>query len=181
MQVLAAGSASFFFFHNGYRIAAVINEVFGVRSAEYMTAGGFRLMEDFQKRSPQMFAGLPADQYPYLFMLRREWVEPAAVNPLTQLFYAPAPRIGFSATERRVLERALLNESDGSIARNLGVSDDTVKKIWRNIHERVGQNAGYLLPEEHRRADGARGQEKRRHLLEYLRTHLEELRPPRSG
>ena len=179
-QVLTTMGAAFYFFHGGYRISTLTAEVYGAAAAAYMAAGGFRLTEDFQKRSPGTFADLPPDQYPYLFMLRREWVEPAAVNPLTHLFYAPAPRIGFSATERRVLERALLNETDGSIARNLGISDDTVKKTWRNIYERVGRNAGYLLPEERRTAAGGRGQEKRRHLLEYLRTHLEELRPPRS-
>jgi len=102
------------------------------------------------------------------------------VNPPAQLFFAPAPRIGFSTTERRVLERALLNQSDEAIARGLSTTEDAVKKTWRNIHERVDRNASYLLPERHRASAGARGQEKRRHLLEYLRVHLEELRPPRA-
>jgi len=160
-QVLAVGSAAFFFFHGGYRVRSIINEVYGGENAAYMSAGGFRLVSDFQKRSPETFAGVPPDQYPYLFMLRREWVEPAAVNPLTQLFFAPAPRIGFSTTERRVLERALLNQSDEAIARGLSTTEDAVKKTWRNIHERVDRNASYLLPERHRASAGGRGQEKR--------------------
>ena len=178
-QILGAGSAAFYFFHAGYRVRTMINEVYGAGPAAYMTAGGFRLIADFQKLSPSSFAGVPPAQYPYLFMLRREWVEPGAVNPLTQIFLAPAPRIGFSATERRVLERALLNEADGSIARSLGISADAVKKTWRNIHDRVGRNAPYVLPQSHPSSTGSRGQEKRRHLLDYLRSHMEEIRPTR--
>lgn len=179
-QVLPVSSAAFYFFHGGYRIRTLICEVYGSGAAAYITAGGFRLMHDFQKMSPAEFTGTPPEQYPYLFMLRREWIQPAAVTPLAQLFFVPAPRIGFSTTERRVLERALLNEADGSIARSLGISGDAVKKTWRNIHERVGRNAQFLMPEAGRSKAGSRGREKRRHLLDYLRTHMEELRPIRQ-
>ena len=50
-QVLTVGSASFFFFHSGYRIKAIVNEVFGPQHAHYMELGGFRLMHDFHPKS----------------------------------------------------------------------------------------------------------------------------------
>lgn len=180
-QVLSAGSSAFHFFHAGYRLRTVLNEVYGANAAAYMTAGGFRLVHDFQRLAPTVFADVPAEHYPYLFMLHREWIVPAAVNTMAQLFFAPNPRIFFSASERRVLERALLNYSDAHTAQCLGVSDDGIKKTWRRIHERVELHAPFLLPETSRMPCGSRGQEKRRHLLEYLRTHLEELRPARPA
>jgi hypothetical protein len=61
------------------------------------------------------------------------------------------------------------------------VSLDAVKKSWRAIYERVDTVAPRLLGARvvtgevpHRHA------ERRRHLLDYLRTHLEELRPVAS-
>ena len=177
-QVLAAGSAAFYFFHGGYCVNWVINEVYGEQAAHYMEAGGFRLVRNFQKETPAAFADISPAHYPYLFLLRRDWIEPGAVNPLSMLLSKPAPpRIFFSNTERRVLERALLNESDAQICAGLGVSVDAVKKTWRSIYARVSRQASFLIPASDLGPSGSRGQEKRRHLLEYLRTHLEELRP----
>jgi hypothetical protein len=176
-QALAAGAGAFHFFHGGYRVNCVINEVYGLQAARYMEAGGFRLIRDFRREGPAAFAGIPREHDPYLFMLHRDWIEPGAVNPLTMLFSAPAPRIYFTATERALLERALLNESDAQICANVGVSLDAVKKTWRNIYDRVSRRAPYIIPAGDLGPSRGRGQEKRRHLLEYLRTHLEELRP----
>jgi DNA-binding CsgD family transcriptional regulator len=177
VQVLNAGSASFYFFHSGYRIRTIIAEHFGAQAARYMERGGFRLVHDFRRISPAAFAGVPDEDVPYFFALRREWVEPAAISPLSQLFEAQPPRIYFSASERRILERALLNESDAAIAEALGISRNAVLKTWRGIYDRVDRRLPQLIPKGG--AAGGRGQEKRRHLLLYLRAHLEELRPSR--
>jgi DNA-binding CsgD family transcriptional regulator len=87
----------------------------------------------------------------------------------------PAER--YTSKKRRVLERALLNESDAAIADALGISRNAVLKTWRGIYERVDRRLPQLVPKG--RATDGRGQEKRRHLLLYLRGHLEELRPGR--
>jgi hypothetical protein len=177
VQALMAGSAGFFFFHTGYRIKMIINEVFGSQARQYMANGFDQLAKDFQHEAPAAFAGVSPEDYPYLFLLRREWVKPAAVNPLSQLFLSPAPQLFFSAAERHILERALLNESDAQIAKSLGISIDRVKKTWRNAFARVNRGAPHLIPASDLETRGARGQEKRRYLLAYLRIHLEELRP----
>jgi hypothetical protein len=177
-QVLNAGSAAFYFFHGGYRIRTMLNEVYGEQAARYMERGGLRLVHDFRQTSPAAFAGVPDHKLPYFFALRREWVEPAAISPLSQMFTAPQPRIFFSAAERRILERALLNETDAAIAEALGISRNGVLKAWRGIYERVDRRLPQLIPKRGA-TDGSRGQEKRRHLLLYLRVHLEELRPGR--
>jgi DNA-binding CsgD family transcriptional regulator len=176
-QVLIAGTSAFYFFHSGYCINAMANEVYGAQSAEYMRRGGFRLICDFQQESPAEFVGLPTAHYPYLMLLRREWVEPAVIDPMSQLFLQRPPRIGFSNSERRVLEGALLNESDAQIAARLGLSLDSVKKTWRNIYVRASCRVPNLIPNADQESFGSRGQEKRRHVLEYVRAHLQELRP----
>jgi hypothetical protein len=176
-QVVAASGAASFYCHGGYRLRVVLMEVYGAEPLRFMKAGGFRLVQDFQATSPQTFAGRPATEYPYLLVLRREWLEPSTINPMSRLFFTPRPRIFFSAAERKVLERAVLNEPDRSIAVELGVSEAAIKKTWRNIFERVGRHASYLLPAGDLARESRRGQEKRRYLIEYMRTHLEELRP----
>jgi DNA-binding CsgD family transcriptional regulator len=177
-QVLNVGSAAFYFFHSGYRIRTILNEVYGAQAARYMELGGLKLLHDFRQASPAAFAGVPDDKVPYFFALRQEWVEPAAISPLSQLFTAPQPRIYFSAAERKILERALLNETDAAIADALGISRNAVLKTWKGIYERVNRQLPQLVPQSDATAAG-RGQEKKRHLLLYLRSHMEELRPGR--
>jgi len=177
-QVLNAGGAAFYFFHGGYRIRTIMAEHYGEQAARYMERGGFRLVHDFRHASPAALAGVPDHALPYFFALRREWVEPAPISGISQLFAAQQPRIYFSAAERRILERALLNETDAAIAEALGISRNAVQKTWRGIYERVNRQLPQLIPKSGATA-GSRGQEKRRHLLLYLRTHLEELRPGR--
>jgi DNA-binding CsgD family transcriptional regulator len=176
-QAVTTSMAGFFFFHGGYRFRTFLYEAYGAEMLRFMQAGDFRLVRDFQSASPKQFAATAPQDYPYLFMQRRDWIELGAANPLSQLFFTPPPRILFSPAERRVLERALLNEPDHAIAEELGISEGGVKKAWHNIFERVAREAPYLVPQGDVLPDQVRGQEKRRHLLDYLRTHLEELRP----
>ena len=178
-EAVKVGSAAFYFFHMGYKVRLIINEVYGSGHRNYMAAGGLPLTRDYQSDAPAQFAAVPPEHYPYLFALRDGQLPPGAVNPLSQLsqlFGAPEPRLGFSRAERQLLERALLNETDAQIAKVTGVSPDAVKKTWGNIYARVERAAPFLMPDTIPSL-GIRGQEKRRHLLEYIRMHLEELRP----
>jgi len=180
--VLRAGGQAFYFFNTGYRYRLLLNEVYGRQAADYMQAGGLRLLHEFED------LGDALDDRPFLFGLRKEWVSVGAVNEMSWLFDAPAPRFRFTPTEQSVLLRAMLNESDAQIAAHTGVSLDSVKKTWRRAFDRVAAVAPYLFVAD--RAGGSdgpvgaagsrqqsRGSEKRRHLLDHLRLHLEELRP----
>jgi hypothetical protein len=109
--------------------------------------------------------------------MQREDVRPSVVNPLSFLFYPAAPKINFSPGEQRLLERALLNQSDLEISEELGVSSDAVKKTWQRVYDRTSRALPHLLATNDAGAGNARGVEKRRHVLEYVRIHLEELRP----
>jgi hypothetical protein len=174
---LQVANTAFFFFVGGYRIQTLLQEVYGAEHAQYMRGGGLRLRCDFGHHFGGDPDRPPASDHPYLFGLDREEVEPAAVNPLSYLFHPLPPRFGFTRTAQRVLEQALLVQTDEEIAAHLRVSLDAVKQTWRAIYARVEGVAPRLLgvrpssPEHHRSA------ERRRHLLDYLRMHLEELRP----
>jgi hypothetical protein len=181
-RVAHAGSAAFYFTHAGYRVKALVNEVFGREEAQYMEAGGFRLIDGFRNPSRPELASVPPEHWPYLFAMRKEWIVPGAVNQLAFLFHPLTPQLGLSASEQGVLLRALLNESDQQIADESGITVDAVKKTWRRLYERMTLTAPYVLGTE---APGqvapGRSTEKRRHLLEYIRTHPEELRPFKPG
>ena len=167
-RVVQMGNTAFYALHAGFRFKTILNEVFGAPSADYMKAGGFRLHRGNASG-------------PYLFVLRRAWVQPGVIDTVSLLFHPPSPQIGFSPSEQRVLAHALLNQTDAQIARRLGLSLDAVKKTWRRIYDRVSRRFPYLVADE-RKSEGGRSSEKRRHVLEYVRAHLEEVRPAiRSG
>jgi hypothetical protein len=65
---------------------------------------------------------VPPDHWPNLFALRKEWIEPGAVNQLAFLFHPLTPQLALSASEQRLLVRALLNESDQQIADGSGIT-----------------------------------------------------------
>ncbi len=177
-EVMFAVNTAFFFFYGGYHLKTAMQEVYGLQAAEYMKAGGFHIVDYFGAASDESSNVASLELKPYFLLLRKDDVQPSAVNPLSFLFYPMQPRIHFSSGEQRVLELALLNESDAEIAQALGVSPDAVKKTWRRVYERASRVAPHLAPPESEgAANGVRGAEKRRHLLDFLRIHLEELRP----
>jgi DNA-binding CsgD family transcriptional regulator len=123
----------------------------------------------------------PADRRSDLFLLRKEWNEPAALGQISMLFHAPAARLGLTRAEQRTVLGALLGLTDREIAATGSVSTDAVKKTWRRIHERMALAIPHLEDAAHLPfAADRRSAEKRRHLIEYLRYHPEELRPARA-
>ena len=91
------------------------------------------------------------------------------------LFQYNEPRFFFSLSEQRVLARAVLDDSDEEIARELGLSIAAVKKIWRRVYERVDETDPDLRVANEDRTGFTRGKESRRNLIGYLRY------PPRGA
>ena len=101
-------------------------------------------------------------------------------SSVSPLFDYHRPELGFSRGEQRLLLSALPGRTDEELCRELGTSVPTVKSMWRAIFNRAASRLPGLFPEDHLQAgahNAARGKEKRRHLLAYLREHPEELRP----
>lgn len=159
----------------GYRLRAIYYEVFTDEAARYMQAGGYKLLNDFSGRSGT--GGLDNDCRPRMLRLTRADLPPGAMSMATQMFDPPQVRLGLTPAEQRVALRALRGASDRAIATALGLSTETVRSNWRSIYQRLTHvladvEAPALQPD-----DGARGLEKRRVAIEYLRQNMHELRP----
>jgi DNA-binding CsgD family transcriptional regulator len=163
--------------HHGYRMKGFLLEAYGAAFKLYYENAGFVLHADHADYYRRHRGAPSPDRIPFLMALRKD--QGAAGSNVWHFFLFREPRLGLPPAEQDVLFRAVLNESDEEIAAALAISLDTVHKHWRAIYLRVWDAAPELLPGT-QSPDGQsqrRGPEKRRHLLEYVRVHLEELRP----
>jgi hypothetical protein len=126
-------------------------------------------------------AGIPIEEAPILWT---STVKDALAKPvgawlaLLFLSFSP-PKFGFSLEEQRMLNFALKGLTDEAIGELIGVPATTIKMRFRRIYDKVrsaAEDSGVsaVLGSSHGQTRGA---EARRHLLNYLRDHREELRP----
>jgi len=119
-------------------------------------------------------------QNPHIVGITRELELGRPGSWVGTLFDYQPPRFYFSAGEQRLLICAMSDPTGTSpaLAKTLGVSLPTIKKMWLSIYERVSELAPELIAGNAKiGAENKRGKEKRRHLLAYLQEHPEELRP----
>jgi hypothetical protein len=157
---LAAAARGFYFFHMGYGLATLS---YAAEDASMVTGV-----------APQ--TGIRSHES-CLVTLSGATVDAGALNMTSFLFHARTPRFYFTRAQRDLLTRALLGDGDAEAAAALAVSVDAVKRAWRGAFQRVAEVAPGLLGSSNERRGSVRGVEKRRRLLEYLRTNLVELRP----
>jgi DNA-binding CsgD family transcriptional regulator len=159
----------------GYRLRSIYYEVFADEVAAYLQAGGYRLLHDFSSHAGTGF--IPADCRPRMLRLSADDLPPGAMSLASQMFNPPAARLGLTIAEQRVGLRSLDGASDRAIAETLGLSTETVRSSWRSIYRRLD----HVLPDFAAPAahgdETARGLEKRRVAIEYLRQNMHELRP----
>lgn len=170
LKLLAVAMGMFRHAHSGFRLRELYQEGIGDECA-YLASMGFR-----QKTQ----RGVTSDGLqPELFGLSRD--EAATMlpgTPVRDCFQYMPPTIGFSPAERRLLRLAINDVSDDEIGDELGITAHTIKKLWRSIYTRCGDRAPSVFEDDATAASqGTRGPEKKRVLLNYLRHHIEELRP----
>lgn len=161
---------------DGWRLQLGLRELVGRDLYLAYRASGLAL---YGKQVKHGERPLPGPQCRYLMGMTREMAQrrPTMLNSV-MFFQAREPVLGLSPGEQDLLLLVLDNCDDDTCARLLGVSASTVKLRWRSIYLRVGNRRPDLLgPGGQAGAEGQRGPEKRRHLLAYLRQHMEELRP----
>ena len=78
--------------------------------ADYLRAGGYRLLHDFAERACTGFLGHACRSR--MLRLTRAELPPGAMSMATQMFDPPAPHLGLSPAEQRVARRALDGASD---------------------------------------------------------------------
>lgn len=166
---------AFFFAHGGYNVKFMMQEVYSGAEAERGRQIGVKLLNNYAQYYRDLGAAIPpASSRPHLIGCRREDIrDGSAISPL---FLYARPRFSFKAGEQELLLYALIGDSDDALADGLSISLSAVHKRWQAIYEQVAAVAPQILPAA-AAADQRRGSEKRRRLLAYLRSHLEELRP----
>jgi DNA-binding CsgD family transcriptional regulator len=164
----------------GYHVKEFLAAPTGWESLQWMLDGGTRLRRDYSDYFRKN--GLPrpeSSQRPWLVGLTKEEAFAHPGSNVAGLFVYTSPRFHFNRSQRLLLQQALMGETCESLAASLSLSPWTVKKRWRAIYERVADVDRELLPPSiaYGAHASSRGAERRRHLLNYLRQHLEELRP----
>jgi DNA-binding CsgD family transcriptional regulator len=171
------GAAAWYYCHAGYNVRRLLSEVYGRPGGAYMAAGGFELAHVFEA-GPEM----PFDSEPHQLVLDRANQPPRAMQPMSLwLLHPPPPVMGLPPSQQTIALYALQGDTDRAIAARLGISADAVKQAWRGILRTVSTHLPDLCSDTtDATAHGAapvRGAEHRRIVVEYLRQHMEELRP----
>lgn len=165
---------AFMRYHAGYRLKEIYYEVFTDEIAEYLNAGGYRLLHDFTSTKPRA-AFLHSHSRPRMFRLSPADLAPGAMSMATQFFDPPAARLGLTLAEQRTVLKALDGLSDRALAEVLGLSPETIRSYWRSIYQRLEHAVPAMRATATDRT--TRGLEKRRLAIEYFRQNMHELRP----
>ena len=165
---------------SGYHIKEFLANPLEEEALQWMLNAGARIRRHCSNcfRNSPVFR--PAfSQRPCLVGLTREEAFAYPGSSVSSLFIYTPPRFRFSRSQRVLLRHALMGKTCQQVASSLSISPWTVKKRWHAIYDRVADVDSNLLPPPIAYGSHAlsRGIERRRHLLNYLRQHLEELCP----
>jgi hypothetical protein len=147
------------FFVKGFELHGIWQENASPRHDATLTAAGYRLVRKFERHTTDVVT---------LFHTSRT---DAQGSLIASVMTSPPPVFGFSRAEQRLLECALLDQTDQEIAEVLQVTPDAIKKRWRSINAKVGEREPATLVG----VTSAIG--RRRAILGRIRPRLEELRP----
>jgi len=176
LAVLGLVPAAWQAVHGGYHVESIaFYEVYGKVHSAVMRNIGYQQLSFTQNQ--HKLAGVDADNLPICFSVHRDQIRLGAAALMgVSMFQASQPRFGLSLSQQRLIVLALEGAADRQLATELCIAYDSVRKAWEAIYRRIEAVDSSVLPSSG--ADGThRGVEKRRCVLEYLRQHLEELRP----
>ncbi len=168
--------------HRGYLFKEIIGtQAETVERFLSMIKSGGMLLDALSGEWKDAYSGEPQEiiQRPHVLGLSREIETRRPGSLVGMLFDHQPPRLGFSASEQRLLQAALRGGTDEELSVELEISLSAVKKAWRTIYERVEASLPGLVPFNLAAGDSMpqRAKEKKRQLMVYLRDHPEELRP----
>jgi hypothetical protein len=161
-QMMGLVNDSWRFHHYGFQLRSFYSEGTYPEMAAFMLS--MQLTLDRER-------AMPNGDTARTFRFTREDAITKSGNNVGLMFITPRPRFGFTIPEQKLIELTLIDNSDREISASLGVTADAIKKRWRSIYDRVRAIAPELAPSH------ISGADQRRALLQYLRQHLEEIRP----
>jgi hypothetical protein len=153
--------------HVGYRLNRILCETKGETQHRHLeSAGGVW-------REVERFGGGRT-----LFVMTRQDAFSVSGSLAAHLFQYKAPALHLRDTDKHLLAEALHGGTDAELAARIHLSPSSIKKRWRVLFERIADVRPDLLPDGRNKGwDEARGPQKRHHILAYVRSHPEELRP----
>lgn len=94
------------------------------------------------------------------------------------LFQYQEPILHLHETDKQLLAEALRGGTDGELALRMNLSLASIKKRWLSLFQRVAETHPSLLPGcQEQNWKAYRGPQKRHHILSYVRSHPQEIRP----
>lgn len=166
---------SYLHIFSGYRLSRVLTEL--VDELDIWHSNGHRALqivdkfESFRLANPETTWN--SDRAFALATVESTRANPGSIAaPLFQHRYEP--QFAFTRGEQELLEVALDGVDDAAAAQSLFVTVPAIKRRWAKIFERVAAIQPDLCPSD---GDGTRGIQKRNRILNYVRNHLEEIRP----
>jgi len=161
--------------HTGYRIAHLTAyEVFGAETAAVIKSLGYQQYTLVDPNGESLQHN-PSESSVLCWSHEEDTVGSSTLLSLVT-FACPEPRFAFSKSKQRLMRQALDGLSDKEIAETLGIRHDTIRHRWESIYKTVQEIDPTILPVSNTR-NGRRGAARRHLLLEYLRQHMEEVRP----
>jgi hypothetical protein len=165
----------------GYKIKEIIgSQADNVSFLKSMLASGTALFDDNGEVLPgKDDASLEKIiAKPHIVYMSGDFASRLTGSWFASIFDCPAPRIGLAPSQQRLLLAASKSGgTDHELAAQLGISLTAVKKAWESIYERAAPFIPQLGRDVNSRMEGRRGSERRRHVLQYMNGHMEELRP----
>lgn len=168
----------------GYNMRRIMWELYGQEGSSYLGGAGFKQVANFSAQT----AHLAPDRQPNWNVMEQDGnAQLRAFNSLSLLvFNSPKPRLNLTPAQQRVLILSLQGETDKEIAERNNISLDAVKQTWEGVLDRVPME----VKSDRDKGSGAaaangtsskRGPERRRAILQYIRQHMEELRPYKAS
>jgi len=173
-EVCACLAFSYLERHRGYNLDRLITQAVGQEEKIALAASlVWRAFKHFDELGQEASS---------LWVVTREDNLRLPANILNPLFIHKAPVFGFRDADQQLLLAAMSGLTDEELSSKLGLSLTGVKKRWISVFERTIDMRPDLFPGLDRLyLDGndgqKRGRQKRHHVLTYVRSHPEELRP----
>ena len=150
--------------HAGYRVRRVFQEAAADPEDDFLRRSNeFRLVADFPESGRR------------LFLMTRESVHDLPGSLGNVLFRFRKPALRLRDTDQQLLVAALRGATDQELASGLGLTLSAVKARWRSTIARVEESMPDLVRDVVNHE--GRGTQKRHRVLDYVRSHPEELRP----
>jgi hypothetical protein len=169
-EVCTALAARFLEMRQGFQVNRIVTETVNAQeTSQYLATHAWREISRFDRAGGESRS---------LMVMTRDDAMAVAASFSNPLFHYRAPMLRLRETDQKLLLAALGGLTDEELSRKLRLRLPAVKKRWISVFERTIHVRPDLFPEVDGRIDGAkRSRQKRHHILAYMRSHPEELRP----